>query len=240
MVKSLLEKLPSHKKYIEAYGGGATLLLSKIPSPIEIYNDIDSNLTNLFTVARDHGDELRTKLQLTPYSEVEFNTPCISMDRIERARHFYMRCRQSMMNLGKHFRYSKNQSRSGLSQVVSAWLNAIDTELPIVIMRLRGVQIMCRSAVEILDDFDAPDTFFYLDPPYIPTTRNPTIYQHEMTMNDHRDLIARLKCVRGKVLLSGYDHPLYDSLGWNKSNIPVSNLVRANDSPIESIWYNYA
>ena len=53
IVPHLLKLMPPHKLYVELFGGGAALLFSKPPSPIEVYNDIDSNLVNLFRVLRD-------------------------------------------------------------------------------------------------------------------------------------------------------------------------------------------
>lgn len=41
---------PYHTEYIEVFGGGASVLLNKIPSEIEIYNDINSRLVNAWKV----------------------------------------------------------------------------------------------------------------------------------------------------------------------------------------------
>ena len=48
MVKDLLPLIPPHKTYVEPCGGMASLLLAKDPSPVEVYNDIDSGLVNFF------------------------------------------------------------------------------------------------------------------------------------------------------------------------------------------------
>jgi DNA adenine methylase len=45
-----------------------------------------------------------------------------------------------------------------------------------------------------------------------------------MDEGDHRDLVARLLAIRGKVVLSGYYHPLYKPLekaGWKLVDIKV-------------------
>lgn len=41
IVNKLLPLIPSHKIYVEPFGGGANLLIAKEPSPVEIYNDLD-------------------------------------------------------------------------------------------------------------------------------------------------------------------------------------------------------
>ena len=44
----ILEHFPDHRTYIEPYGGMANVLLKKEPSEIEVYNDLDARLVNLF------------------------------------------------------------------------------------------------------------------------------------------------------------------------------------------------
>jgi DNA adenine methylase len=46
--------LPLHKIYVEVFGGAASVLLAKPPSQIEVYNDRDGALVNLFETLRNH------------------------------------------------------------------------------------------------------------------------------------------------------------------------------------------
>ena len=113
--------------------------------------------------------------------------------------------------------------------------------------RLRRVQIDSREWNVILDTYDAPTTFFYLDPPYLPETRSAGGYVHEMTVADHERLIDRLKTVEGMVLLSGYPNELYESLDWHRTDIETFaySAFRKGDSNTESkartecLWRNY-
>jgi DNA adenine methylase len=57
---------PEHRVYVEPFGGAASVLLKKERSAAEIYNDMDSEMVNLFRVVRDRGAELRKSLELTP------------------------------------------------------------------------------------------------------------------------------------------------------------------------------
>ncbi len=45
----LLEAIP-HRRYVEPFGGGASILLAKSPVEVEVYNDLDAGLYNFFTV----------------------------------------------------------------------------------------------------------------------------------------------------------------------------------------------
>ena len=68
----ILRHLPQHRVYVEAFGGGASVLLQKPRSHAEVYNDLDGEIVNLFRVARDHGEALAVMCELTPFSRDEF------------------------------------------------------------------------------------------------------------------------------------------------------------------------
>ena len=98
-----------------------------------------------------------------------------------------------------------------MSKGVSSWLSKIE-HLPKIHARLMRVQIECNDWRKILDTYDTPNTFFYLDPPYVPDTRRDGGYKHEMIDEDHSELIERIQTLNGKVMLSGYESPVYDRL----------------------------
>src|SRR5690606_29210212 len=88
---------PPHHTYVEPFGGAANVLLNKPPSPVEVYNDIDSNVVTIFRVLRDYPDELRRALELTPCSREEFVRclgPLDGLDDVEKARRLIVRYRQ--------------------------------------------------------------------------------------------------------------------------------------------------
>ena len=104
----------------------------------------------------------------------------------------------------------------------SDWVGAIRV-LPDICNRLDDVQIEHDSWEHIIDRYDTPDTFFYLvDPPYVPETRRSGKYTHEMTAEDHVQLVDRLKSVEGMALLSGYNHIIYEGLGWKRKDYDVA------------------
>src|SRR5690606_11962116 len=129
--------------------GSAVVLLNKPPSPVEVYNDIDSNVVTIFRVLRDYPDELRRALELTPYSREEYVRcldPLDGLDDVEKARRLIVRYRQVFGGMGQTARprqwsYSVTESRRGMASAVSKWLSAIDAVLPAVVERFRRVQI---------------------------------------------------------------------------------------------------
>ena len=79
--------------------------------------------------------------------------------------------------------------------------------------RLHGVVIEQRPAIELLRHQDGPDVLHYVDPPYLPETRiaHDNMYRHEMSFDDHAELLDVLDTLEGAVVLSGYPSELYQA-----------------------------
>jgi DNA adenine methylase len=264
MVAKLLPLFPEHRIYVEAFGGAASLLLAKQPSEIEVYNDLNTGLVEFFRVLRDPEQFAKFQhiINLTPYSRREFYDNAAQWwhaeDPAERAARWFMVARASFSGLfGHSWSFSVSRSSRGMPATVSRYLNAIDS-LPEVAARLLRVQIEHRDAFRLFELYDGPQTFFYLDPPYYPDTRRAGQYEHELSAQDHEQMIMVLLTLKAKVLLSGYLCPTYQRLekaGWTRIDWPVTcgtasgtrtsgNLgvgaARANQRRVESAWLNYA
>ncbi len=225
MVDKILPLLPPHKIYVEPFGGGASILLAKPPSEIEVYNDLNSDLVNFFRVLRDKDkfEQFYQKVCLTPYSREEYNY-CKNTwenvdDEIERAYRWFVVARMSFSgNFGASWKYNVTSSSKKMSKTVADWLSIIDM-LPEICERLMQVQIENNDFRKILQTYDTPETLFYMDPPYVPETRKSGEYKHEMTLEDHEELVNILLNLKGMVVLSGYNHECYKPLednGWIK------------------------
>lgn len=236
---------PVHKVYTEAYAGGASVLLRKPRAHTEVYNDLDGEIVNVFRVLRDpaRARELIRLLTLTPYSRSEYEDSYLpDGDPIEQARRTILR---SFMGYGSAGATAWSGFRSGsrLSGASAAgdWAR-LPASLEVVIERLRGVTIESRPAIEVLRQYDSAVTLHYCDPPYLLSTRNVhsacnSVYRHEMSEDDHRELASVLHRLRGMVVISGYASSLYDDelyVGWQR----FSTATRANSGAgrTEVIW----
>jgi DNA adenine methylase len=237
-----------HHTYLEPFAGAASVLLNKPRSMIEVYNDADERITRLFRVIRDHGDELRRRLQLTPYSEIEFrDSGEVASDEIEQARRDFVMWRMSFGGKGDSFSFTKFRVRREMADVVSGYLSAIDDQLPQIFERMRSVQIVCRPAVEVIRTWDSAETLIYCDPPYVHSTRakgSRSIYGCEMTDDDHRELADVLLGCQGRVVLSGYPSPLYDELygDWRRVEFDIANHAAGGETKArkcETLWLNW-
>jgi DNA adenine methylase len=179
---------------------------------------------------------------------VEFYAARIEVDdEIEQARRDFVRWRMSLGGRGDSFSFTLHRVRRGMPDVVSGYLSMIDDELPLIIERLRRVQIMNRPAVEIIRTYDSPTTLFYCDPPYLHETRHQgsrDVYNYEMTESEHGALALVLAECKGKVVLSGYPSPLYDELyrSWRTDVFEIANHAAGGKTKArkqEVLWLNW-
>lgn len=228
LAPKIIPWFPKHHTYVEPFGGGASLLFAKDSSPVEVYNDVNEGLTSFFEVLRnkEQFEELHRKLQLTPYSKVEYKR-CRKtwfedyLNPVEQARRWYVMARFSFSGTfarvaATNMSLSVTRSERGMAGHVSAWLSVLDM-LPAIAKRLSVVQVEQEDFRKILERYDTPNTLFYLDPPYVLSTRKQGDYKNELTLGDHEDLVKLLLNIEGKAILSGYRHFVYEDLidaGW--------------------------
>lgn len=239
----IISYLPEHRVYVEPFGGAASVLLRKPKAYAEVYNDLDQEVVNLFRVLRDpaNAEALVFALRLTPFARAEFAEAYqVSECAIERARRLIIR---SFMGFGSngHVRatgFRANSRRSGTTPAKD-WANYADA-LPAIIERVQGVVIESSPAMKVMAAHDSPATLHYVDPPYLPETRDGGgDYNHELSVEDHRELLAFLKTLRGRVVLSGYPAPMYDDAlaGWRR--IERKALADGARERVEVLWCNF-
>ena len=214
-----------HTTYVEPYGGSAAVLLNKKPSRVEVYNDLCEDVVEFFKTLRDHRDDLLPLLDLTPYSREEFAEACKDHgeDDVERARRFYIRARQVRTGFGSvatpgRWCYGKDQSCQGKALPVARWLSGVG-KLAKVAERIRHVRIESMDGIEVMRKHDSKDTLHYVDPPYLMAARSGwKVYRFEMEEKKHVELLAFLKTLKGRVVLSGYANPMYSNAlkGWHE------------------------
>lgn len=221
LADDILSLFPAHNVYVEVFGGGASVLLSKAPGKLDVYNDLDEGLVNFFRCLRDHPAELVARLELTPYSRREWELAresyLVEPDPVERARLFYVIAAGSFAGFAARDNGQAGRGWGGerlgrmhLSRAAST-ANRVDNIWRFV-QRMRLVQVDCLDWRKCLERYDEPNALFYLDPPYVPATRRAGGYTHELTTDDHAELVDRVLALKGVAIISGYDHALYAPL----------------------------
>lgn len=252
----ILTFFPAHRMYVEPFGGGGSVLMRKARVYAEVYNDLDSEVVNVFRVLRDFAaaQELETKLRLTPFARDEFEDAYgESADDVEKARRTIVKAFMGFGSASIHntsgFRthassrpptgFRSNSNRSGTTPGHD-WANYPE-QIKHFCARLSGVVIENRDASALIAQHDNEEALFYVDPPYPMGTRSDhgKDYMHEMTDDDHRALAEVLRSVKGAVVLSGYPCDLYDvDLYPDWARHTRAHLADGAAKRTEVVWLN--
>lgn len=231
--------IPKHEVYLEPYAGSLAVLFHKEPCHIETVNDLNDEVVHFFHILRDQPEELQRAVALTPYSRTEYEKAYqVSEDGVERARRFCIRCWMGFGNSDLYKNGFKNGQQAKSPNPAGAWAG-----LPEVMgqaaVRLKTVQIENLPAAEVIRRYHTSDVFIYADPPYLHGTRKNYLYRHEMTEQDHEELLELLLIHPGKVMVSGYENELYNERlkGWRK--IQTDTCAEGGAKRKETIWMNY-
>ena len=241
----VISYFPEHKCYVEPFGGAAGVLIQKSRSYAEVYNDLDSEVVNLFRVLRDpeSNNKLRELCSLTPYSREEFELACHPhSDPIEKARRMVVRATMgfgSASAVGGTSGFRTDTKRK-YATAMHLWTLYPD-HLSAIGSRLQAVLIENKPALDVMRKHDGVDTLHYCDPPYIPDTRvkGNRYYQHEMTESEHEVLLNNLLALEGMVILSGYDSDMYNDYltSWRKEEKSARiSAGRGTGKRTECLW----
>jgi len=251
----IIELMPRHVHYVEPYFGGGAVLFNKpmnlVEGHSEVVNDAYPELVTFWKVLQSPVwfPEFQRRMSMTPMSKQAFEDSLTSeaQDPLNIACNFFIRYRQSRQGLGKDFAtMSRARTRRGMNEQLSSWLSAVDG-LPEAHKRLIRVVIFNEDAAGVIEREDGADTFFYVDPPYMAETRvAKSAYEHEMSREQHANLLVALGTATGKFILSGYKSELYlvaeKRYGWQRVDIEIDNKASSKKvKPIktECLWMNY-
>lgn len=216
---------PNYQKmtYVEAFGGAGWVLFKKEPSLVEVYNDADELLVNLFIVLRDHFHEFRRRAHRTLHSRRLFQMALQQIkegyfkDNIDKALCYAIIVTQSFGGNQNSWGYcisANTRKSSGIG-----WLPFLK-RLNRIRYRLSTVQIECFDFRKIISKYDTPNTLFYLDPPYVGKEH---YYRTDFTEKDHIELAELLKSIKGKFVLSYYPcelvEKLYKDFNWQTKEV---------------------
>lgn len=211
ILSDLLKLMPAHRLYCEVFGGSGTLLLNKVPSELEVFNDIDGDIVNLFLTVRDTEsfEEFMDIYRWHIFSRKMYE----HYRRIMRKTRYRATMRPNVERAAKYFYimtagFTSDPLPSTFSSSVSGskarmFTNKVTHTLHRVHDRLKNVSIENLSFRKLIERYDGDDTFFMADPPYY----NPThgLYRYAMEKKDHKSLCRSIKKIDGLFLLT-YDN----------------------------------
>jgi len=247
MLKHILQLIPPHRIYVEAFGGSGKVLLNKPRSFLEVWNDYDRRIANLFHVVVFQFDEFYEKVRGLVYSrelckkyKMEFSEiGKIEIGDVDLAvkTYYVMHCMfAGGRSNGGGFAFGKLRNNA-----MKYW-KLLD-DLVKVRERLSGVIIECDDFEKVIRRWDGEDSFFMLDPPYFGAES----HYDGFGRDDHKRLLRLLKEVKGKWLLCGYANELYDRelKDFKRYEFDMAKRVTykkgEHEKPrvVEVLWCNY-
>lgn len=262
----IVNDFPPHNTFVDVFGGGGAITFAKVPSVIDVYNDI-GNVSNFMRVLRDYGDELYDALYHTPWSRQEFYNCMAKWSEIsneiirltsvssvpfsaaidinselavEWARCWYVTIIQGYSHEEKESSWKVAKS----VDTARSWTTHVE-ELPNFSAKLRKVVIECLDFARVIKLYDKHDTLFYCDPPYTPGSRvSNGNYMHEMPVARHTELLDLLCAIKGQAVVSMYSDNLYEEKlsGWRRkevthlSSIQNSSSLDGRGTRTEVLW----
>jgi len=247
----VIENFPKNYEqydYMEPYFGAGSVFLNKNISEgrTQIINDIHPRLISILIALRDESKEFIQRIKRITYSERVFNRELKRTkfsDYMDEAINEFVLRRMSRDGLKKAFSWS-DRKRGGKPGDVNAWETITDI-LPTISQKLKGVTILNKPAIKIIQAFDAPNVLCYADPPYIHSSRvSKDTYEYEMSIDDHEAMLNQLKRFNGKVIISGYHSDLYSTMlkDWRCVSKKVPNhssQQKKKKLKTELLWMNY-
>ena len=208
-------------RYIEVFGGAGWVFFGKpkASKQLEVFNDADGELINIYRCLKHHATALADELDLLPQSRELFfdyaaQEPLRGFTDIQRAaRSLYL----IKMSFGSN-RDTFATAKRGLENMCSSF-SALQS-------RLKGVIIEHLDFERLIRIYDRPDALFYCDPPYFGAE---SYYRASFTQEDHQRLADCLHRIKGKFLLSYNDHPAIRKL---YADDLITPLVRRNTLPV--------
>lgn len=200
LAKHILPLFPEHTCYVEPFAGAAALFFLKEPVKVEVLNDVNSDLVNLYRVVQHHLDEFVRHFRWALSSREIFGwlnaTPPATLTDIQRAARFFY--------LQKLAFGSKIEGRSfGTATTAPARLNLLrmEEDLSAAHLRLHQVTIERLDWAACVERYDRPHTLFYLDPPYWGTEG----YDVPFGLEHYDRMAALLRSMEGKAVVSVND-----------------------------------
>jgi DNA adenine methylase len=225
----LIPQFPPHSCYVEVFAGGAALYFLRPPAEVEVINDINGDLINLYRVVKNHLEEFVRQFKYALSSREVFkwlqDTPPETLTDIQRAaRFFYLQ--QSAFG-GK----VAGQTWGTATTAPPINLLRIEENLSAAHLRLSQAYIENLDWANCIERYDRPHTFFYLDPPYWQTAG----YGVDFGLDQYEKMAGIMRNLKGKAIISLNDHPdvrrVFD--GFQMETVPIKYSVGAAGRDID-------
>lgn len=168
-ISHLVPIIPEHQVYVEPFAGGAAVFFDKDPSDKEVLADADSEIVAFFRFVQAGKPSDFDKLKKYDYSgskkrflEIRDKEPKTPTDRAFRL--LYL----SYWGFGgwNFLQTQRWRGKKRPNMIKKGQYPSIIDKLDEYRDRLRDVKILEQDYKKTITEWDSPQTFFYIDPPY--------------------------------------------------------------------------
>lgn len=197
----IIPRFPAHTCYVEVFAGGAALYFLRSPAKVEVINDVNGDVVNLYRVVQNHLEEFVRQFKWSLSSREIFkwlqDTPPETLTDIQRAARFFY--------LQQHCFGGKVEGQTWGTATTAPPVNLLRIEemLSAAHLRLAAAQIERLDWAKCVERYDRPHTFFYMDPPYLETEG----YGVPFPVEQYERMASIMRSLKGKAIVSINDHP---------------------------------
>lgn len=249
LAKLIVELIPEHEIYVEPFTGAGHVFFTKERSKIEVLNDADSKIANLFYCVAFHCKDFWNKFRWLIYSRAIRQKLMKELKKKDKVELGDVDSAVGMLFLAYSgfggdlyggFGYGNGGGEAKRLKSAMFRLRSIHK-------RLLDVFIECLDFEDVMNKWDSEKTFFYCDPPYYGVEH---YYTKSFGEEDHLRLLNRLKQTKGKWILSGYHNELYAAelkgYPYVEIDVPkpsygitVNSKHKTRPRATEVLWFNH-
>lgn len=237
LANDILALFPEHQCYVEVFAGGAALYHKKELASIEVINDINGELVNLYRVVQNHLEEFVRQFKWALSSRQIFKweqekRPETLTD-IQRAARFYY-----LQKLSFGGKVSGQTFGTATTSPPRLNLLRIEEDLSACHLRLARTHIENLDWVKCIEKYDRPHSLFYLDPPYFETAG----YGVDFGLEQYEKMADLARTIKGKMIISINEHDTIKTVfkGLSNRSLNINYTVGGNSKPKQSkellIW----
>lgn len=252
MLRTILPLIPPHKSYVEPFCGGAAVFFSKELAYVNTINDTNEALINFYRQAKINPKALIKELNATPYSRRvhKIATEIYNNERkatpLKKAWAFFVANNQGFSGqINAGWGMAVTSKFKGQSVLNLSFRNKIIT-LKNILHKLANCQIECKDALLLIQQYDYPEAFMFIDPPYPDTHQG---HYEGYSMADFERLLDILPTLKCKWMLTSYPYKELDERcaqhGWRQMKFSKTlsakkvKIGETKTKKIECITLNY-
>ena len=236
--------LPKHTTYVEIFGGTGSVLLNKIPSKFEIYNDINTLLVNFYQVIKNNYEKLKNSLQYEILSKSIFEQYKKDLhtteDPIKKAMIFFYLNRlcfagkisKSIDSIGhRGFAYNRTETNPYFEKLLQ--FETVHNRISHVDFYNVDYHTIFQK---LLKTFDKEGTLIYVDPPYSTKTKYGFGFSNEV---DLVNVIEYCNSFKNAGVIFSYDKNILPK--WRVKKFQKSSALNNKNHRVlqnEYVFYN--